>query len=527
MELSKILSGDIMKLMLVDDEKIIREGLLQAVNWSQFGIGMVMQASDGLQAYDLAQDIPPDILLTDIRMPRMDGITLAEKISKDFPNCQIVFLSSYGDRETYKSAIRLRVAGFIDKPIEWNEFNEVIAKAVVLSSGLSNMSPVDLDYSISFQKELENKQLHSNSFFLVQLMADRMTLSEVEKSLQEMGLSCKSFQFLLCEGSSQPGMPLMLGSKIFDVERELRLLTGAYYVPMLYKNSIVFLGDGSKACTREILQELSNSKALESGMHRLYFTASKIVGMVRLAEALKECERILRKRFFLPERRVFDVSEPCNTVYQMEQEMIMAGNECTIGMDFDRCKEWFALLADSLRKHPDTEPQAAKDLFFTYILKVVNSVYGIESHLNHSLEQRTMWSEILDIDNIDDLLAYTYGILDEALLYCNDKNERNLTSKVNAFFAENYPNDINIKMVADMLHFSYSHLCYLYKKETGITMRQQLINLRIEKACELLKIKSMKINDVASNVGYKDPEYFTKLFRNMKGMTPSEYREKL
>jgi two-component system response regulator YesN len=521
-----MLSGDTMKLMLVDDEKIIREGLLQAVNWSQFGIDMVMQASDGLQAYDLAQDIPPDILLTDIRMPRMDGITLAEKIRKDFPDCQIAFLSSYGDRETYKSAIRLRVAGFIDKPIEWNEFNEVISKAVVLSSGLTNVSPADLDYSISFQKELENKQLQRNSFFLMRLMADRMTIPEAEENLQKMGLSSKSFQFVLCEGSGHPGMPLMLGSKIFDVERELKLLTGAYYIPMLHKNSIVFLGDGSKVCTGEILQELSKSKALESGMHKLYFTASKIVGIDRLAEALRESERILRKRFFLPERRVFDVSEPRHTAYQMDHEMIMAGNQCTIGMDFDRCKEWFASLADSLRRHPDTEPRVAKDLFFTYILKVVNSVYGIECHINHSLEQRTLWSEILGIDNIDDLLAYTYGILDEALLYCNDKNERNLTNKVNTFFAENYQNDINIKMVADMLHFSYSHLCYLYKKETGITMRQQLINIRIEKACELLKSKSMKINDVANSVGYRDPEYFTRVFRNMKGMTPSEYREK-
>lgn len=119
-----------LKLLLVDDEESTREGLLKFVNWKQIGIDAVEIAASGEEAVELARNISPDILLTDIRMPNMDGIELAAAIKEFLPECKIVFISGFADKEYLKSAIRLNALEYVEKPLDIKEVTDTLSRAV-------------------------------------------------------------------------------------------------------------------------------------------------------------------------------------------------------------------------------------------------------------------------------------------------------------------------------------------------------------------------------------------------------------
>jgi len=122
----------ILNLLLVDDEESTREGLLKFVKWENIGIHRVEIAENGEEAVELARRISPDILLTDIRMPNMDGIELAAAIKEFLPDCKIIFISGFADKEYLKSAIRLNALEYVEKPLDMEEVTDTLSKAVRL-----------------------------------------------------------------------------------------------------------------------------------------------------------------------------------------------------------------------------------------------------------------------------------------------------------------------------------------------------------------------------------------------------------
>jgi two-component system response regulator YesN len=122
-----------MNLLLVDDEWITREGIIEKLPWDSLGVDKIEQADDGIHAMEAAERLKPDILLTDVRMPRMNGTELAYKIRERYPNCYIIFMSGYTDKEYMKAAINVSATAYVEKPIDLEELHSAIEKAVFLS----------------------------------------------------------------------------------------------------------------------------------------------------------------------------------------------------------------------------------------------------------------------------------------------------------------------------------------------------------------------------------------------------------
>ena len=119
-----------MNLLIVEDERMTREGLLKSLDWLQVGVSKVFSAENGEAGLYMAKRILPDIVLTDIRMPRMDGITMASRIREILPECRIIFLSAYSEIDYYKAAIDLKAIRYLDKPIEAESLQIVVEEAV-------------------------------------------------------------------------------------------------------------------------------------------------------------------------------------------------------------------------------------------------------------------------------------------------------------------------------------------------------------------------------------------------------------
>ena len=121
-----------MNVLIVDDEKTTRQGLLNHIDWKKFDISEIREAQDGTDALELCKTYIPDIMISDIRMPIMNGIELCTNIRELYPECKIIFLSGYSDKEYLKSAIHLGVIHYVEKPIDLSEMEEAIGKAVRL-----------------------------------------------------------------------------------------------------------------------------------------------------------------------------------------------------------------------------------------------------------------------------------------------------------------------------------------------------------------------------------------------------------
>ena len=118
-----------MKLLIADDEKLTREGLKNGIAWEELGIDEIRLAHDGRDALRIAETFLPDIVLTDVRMPHMDGIEMAKALKERFPELSVIFMSGYSDREYLKAAIRLRAVSYVEKPIHLNEVSAAVAAA--------------------------------------------------------------------------------------------------------------------------------------------------------------------------------------------------------------------------------------------------------------------------------------------------------------------------------------------------------------------------------------------------------------
>jgi len=119
-----------MNLLIVEDERMTREGLVESLDWAQIGVSKVFSAENGEVGLFMAKRILPEIVLTDIRMPRMDGITMASRIREILPECRIIFLSAYSEIDYYKAAIDLKAIRYLDKPVEPEQLRAVITEAV-------------------------------------------------------------------------------------------------------------------------------------------------------------------------------------------------------------------------------------------------------------------------------------------------------------------------------------------------------------------------------------------------------------
>ena len=119
-----------MKLLIVDDEQLTREGLMSSVNWRSLGIFDIFLADDGINGLETAKKEKPQIILSDVRMPRMDGIAMAEKIKLILPDACIIFMSGYSDKEYLKAAIKLKAINYVEKPLDPLEIEEAVLEAI-------------------------------------------------------------------------------------------------------------------------------------------------------------------------------------------------------------------------------------------------------------------------------------------------------------------------------------------------------------------------------------------------------------
>ncbi|MDO4275691.1 MAG: response regulator [Eubacteriales bacterium] len=517
-----------MKLLIVDDEELTRTGVISSIDWQSLGIDEVLQADDGINGLEMARIHKPEVILCDVRMPRMDGITMLEKLENILPDTIPIFMSGYSDKEYLKAAIKLKAVNYIEKPLDPQEIREAVLEA----------------------RELYNQKLRSHRGETLHSMetASRLAL----QLTTPYGPNAEIISHLVGELSLRPmpgtyytaiivkldAAPELAEPSLDEIYQSFKEFLKYYRMDCIYVEKrvqyLVYYIFGASKPTAAMFKSMGNFLCEQYTAYGKYFAAAgeTFAGIAKAYNSYTSAVILLQSSFFYPAGTFLTVSilddyTPGNAQTSLPSSLENTFAEALSAKDEKQC----ALFLDTLFHYYDRNhtvlPNQAKDLY--YKLFIVLEEARKQQQLSGAPGQGSI------VDALEK--CFTYRELHQ---YLTEKTERFFSDAENTvpenptiflikdYISKNYMNEtLSVKDISSHVYLSTSYVCTFFKNETGRTLNQYLTEFRMEKAKQLLSDPRYKIADISSKVGYSDGNYFGKSFKKYAGLSPSEYREKM
>ena len=519
------------KVFLVEDEIITREGIRDNVDWGRAGFEFCGEASDGEMALPLIEETRPDVLITDIKMPFMDGLQLSKIIREHMPWVKILILSGHNEFEYAQSAVKLGVTEYLLKPVSAQDLHQTL---VGLAATLEQEKQ-EREELKSLQTKIEDNLVLSREKFLLKLVMGGVSSTEAIEQSQQFGLNIVARYYLvvlirieLCE-DTQP----FDYQEYYRVEQIVSQFAGNNLDVLLTKKDpeelvLLIKGDGRLQLVQEgeflaglIKQEVENQTACNAVIEM--GTPQDRLGDIHhsFAEAL-----VKSKSGHKPSG-----SSPISPeqVEQLKLDHTAIENYLKFGalQDF---ASFFASTLQSISKVAVQSKMMKQYLFIDIILTVIQFV----SDLGGEIEQLEA-----DIQGIDELLSRLTSldliqvemrrIFGAAIGFRSSQLHPESTRIIQQAQAhlERHFSDPNLQMsrVAQKYNLSTGHFSTIFHQEVGETFRDYLGRLRLNRAKELLRTTNLKIAEVAYQSGFSDSHYFSSVFKKKTGLTPRQFRD--
>lgn len=501
-----------MKILIADDEDYTREGLMEEIDWEDFGIDEVMQAVNGEEALKIVKWFRPDIVLSDIRMPKMDGIAFAEEMVRLIPEGKLIFMSGYMETEYLKSAIRLSVIDYIEKPIDVGQVKRALQRAaeeIAKEQKTKEAAQVNREFR---QQKLFELLIHRDS--------DERT---VRKLAEEVGFPMSGEY--VCVAVQFPRSRKNTGGELEQVLEEASGME-AKGIGVWQEDSCfeVILAYPEKARYRlepfyqRILEKWPECKVaagMEAG------DCKNICNSCKTARAAMNCA------FYQPDQRRYEIDEIILQKRFMEPG-IYGSFLRVLPEGPQEMSAWFQSLFGDLASRKYYQKEQVYTLMISLLTAVFRQYPEVCDRLPGLSGEERLQAHILGMDSLREIQDFT-----EKILGCVQEREEALSGYgrvirgVLDYIAAHYgEEDLSTARIAEHFHFSPAYMNVLFKQEMKMTLKQYLSSYRLEKAKKLLEQDYMKITEIAEKCGYANANYFAKVFRDSVGMTPVEYRDK-
>lgn len=514
-----------MKVFLVDDEIAIRENLRNSFPWEQEGFQLVGEAPDGEMALPMIRDLETDILLTDIRMPFMDGIRLCEEVQRTMPWVERIILSGYDDFSYAQRAMSLGVREYLLKPVTPQELRQALNRVRQQIEEKRH----DRERLTSLSRRVSTGNQFLRDKLLASLFTDEGDPADDDALLQQMRslgvnlaagcyavidisfgaegeerLACRAALMAMAEMSggcvfvcSAPhgARALVLGDSVADTEeRAYSFAESAMHLPELMPQRELLLAIGETVSDfHAIRRSMKSARHIRHLMRAAGQTGRRVAGVNEstathpmLSEA--ELSPLYERLQYASEGDV----EAIMTEYTASMEPILALGYLRVA----------ALLAARRMIHEvgGNPREILRDADVTEALRT-------EGEAGFHLLAELLRSAI----------RYRAG--------SGAGSGSDAVSLARAYLSSHFSDpNLMLQDVADAVHMSQSHFSTVFSQETGLTFTRYLTGLRIGKAKELLSATQLRSSQIAGDVGYNDAHYFSYLFKKTTGLTPSEYR---
>lgn len=534
------------KVFLVEDEMVIRRGIKNSIDWEKEGYIFCGEASDGELAYPMIIKEKPDILITDIRMPFMDGLELCKLVKKELPNIKILILSGYDEFDYAKEAIRLGVTEYLLKPISSGKLLEAL-------NGVSESirrEKEDKDLVRKYMEEMRENTEHEKQKFFEQMIAGNLSMADALETGKkyEMNLSAGMynlllFRFTLGEENRKSGE--LLGEAEYAIEKLTERLEYVFEFQRGVEGWAFLLMADNEEQMSERVKELS--KDLEEIMKNYstiaYFggIGQPVARLRELEESFREAERALAARFTMELNRIISV-----------EDIRMAQNVDTLDdieiTSFGEIEKTRTMLEKFLNNGAEDEIDEFVDVYinelpeenlksvlmrqyiimdaYIVMMSFCEKIEGIEGEMqaqSEELKNSMKTSQTLEeIKNyIRKLLKKIIGVRDTI----SGRRYSDIIEIAKDQIRKTYMSDeISLNTIAAEVGMSPSYFSSIFSKEMGKTFVEYLTEIRMDRAKELLMCSSMKTSEIGYEVGYKDPHYFSYIFKKTQNCTPKEFR---
>ena len=514
-----------MKLLIVDDEELTRTGVISSIDWQSLGIDEIIQADDGVHGLEMARLHRPEIILCDVRMPRMDGITMLERLEKTLPDMVPIFMSGYSDKEYLKAAIKLKAVNYIEKPLNPSEIQAAVTEA----------------RDLYIQKQHSHRGETMQSLETASRLALTLTLpysgnsDTIERLTEELHLTLNSGTYFTVYLAKLDTPVDSAATSLEEFYQNFCKFLQPYQISCIYieKKSqylVYFLFSQKRPLSQALRGAADYLKSWFTGYGKFFLAQGDIFyGAAKAYQAYSSAVILLQSSFFF---------EP-NTLLTSE---ILQQSPSGDGDAFSGEIEKLYSYALS-NKDQDASGRILDQLFHSFYQNhryMQNPVRDLYYRLFLCLKEAYRQQKISGPETKDSIAEIIEGcfsfqelhqVLSEKtsdfLQTAADSSEENPTIfMIKDYISKNYGNEaLSVKDISTHVFLSTSYVCTFFKNETGQTLNQYLTEYRMEKAKQLLRDGRFKISDISSRVGYSDGNYFGKSFKKYCGLSPSEYRE--
>lgn len=532
-----------LRVFLAEDETIIRETLRDTMPWAQCGYTFVGEAGDGEMALPLIQQAKPDVLITDIRMPFMDGLALSKLVLQEFPQMKVIILSGYDDFEYAQTAIGLGVERYLLKPITKSTLMTVLQEVREKIQG----ERAQQNYLAQFRQEAQDYEQYARRRFLERIVAGQLSVQEIYEQAEKLDLDLRAQVYDLALVSAVPESSNTetyseQGARIRD-EMVSYFLKHPEYILFrwnLTSYAVLLLGrqENMEAivsrCVNKVRQlyqtfgpELSWYVAVGTPTRRL----SALPG------CFEEVSRLWAYRHILPEQHILS-AETVKTFTGTGSDHDLSG--------LDMSKVSPAMLTGVLQNASAQEIPSFVDEYIHSLEEALESGPFCQYLMLSARFTATQFVEGLGVEqreylsglgclgmvgqqiSVEDLKRYLSDILLQAIKLRDRVTGSQYSGQLKQavrYIDEHYRcEDISLNRVAKEVDLSPNYLSAVFSQEMGTTFVEYLTARRMEKARELLRHSDLRSGEIAAAVGYKDSHYFSFLFKKTQGCTPRDYR---
>lgn len=531
------------KLIIVDDEEEVRKGIIQKIDWKRFNFEIVGEAENGREALDLIEENVPDVVITDITMPLMDGLKLASLLKDNYPTVKTVILTGFDDFKFAQQAIKYGVADYILKPVMPKDINELIGKL-----------QCRINEEIAQKEDIVMLRRHYNESlpvirekFLTQLISGRPQEKEVRTRVCEYGLMLEGDIFALAAANIDS---ISFKNNVFE-EEDMEVVKVAvlniskeiiekhsFGEAFFYEDNLVIIA-GFRECEKNSVfgRSFSVLEEIRQNIEK-FLKISITIGLGRLGNSISKLKESYR-----------------TALTALEYKLIIGGNKVifiedlepltTDNIVFDETKE--KVLISSIKFGTKDEVVNAVDMLFNdingmkasimdyhmYLMEITAAINKLTRSFQLDTgeifgKDFTSYEEEFRNKSLDEIRSWVERaciILMERITNKRQNTTEMLLEKAKDYIKNNYgDNELSIQKVADYLHISPSYLSMIFKKEANVTFLKYLVKIRLEVAKDLLSNNDLKTFQIAERIGYPEINYFSYFFKKNFGMSPREYR---
>lgn len=508
----------LINVLIVDDEQIVREGLKHIIDWKSLGFCICGESPTAEDAIEKVKKYQPELILLDIRMPRIYGTEFIEIVRNDGYTGEFIILSGYSDFKYAQIALRYSVSFYLVKPIDEEELTSAV---------LSVKNKIqERDSKTQYMNQYLSKV---KEMILQDLLLNREANTNV--NYIQLGLSYPIYQVVIYEKYT----PFSTAYDFTDLLRISNQSSNSFEHIKLDNQDIILLkGDFAlerfKSCLRHYKQGAEKGSPLDS----LFLTYGATVPRIQMISASYEaCKRLMARRFFceenqhvlsyevLPELSTYTSivnSETCNYYSEKLTNHIQAYDRKRITETLDELKRSLYTSGD--------DPMAIKHFLADILLQIKQSIMYSFKSAEIPLPHNSVLIEYIENKYyLYEILLYFSELFELVIRSIGNNSQNSVFDNILYYINHNYEKSLRLERIATLFGYNSSYLGQLFVQKLGYNFNAYLDVVRIKEAQVLLSNTDFKIYEISRQVGYKNVDYFHQKFKKLVGQSPTEFRK--